>query len=63
MWKTAPLDLELKDDANPVCSRPYSGPRVNIAIFRKEVKRLVKLGVLKEANESEWGAPYFAQPK
>ena len=32
-------------------------------MFRKEVKRLVKLGVLKEANESEWGAPYFAQPK
>ena len=30
---------------------------------RKEVKRLVILRVLEEANDSEWGAPSFAQPK
>ena len=32
-------------------------------MFKKEVQRLVLLGVLKAENDSEWGAPYFAQPK
>ena len=32
-------------------------------MFKKVVKRLVRLGVLEEDNDSEWGAPYFAQPK
>ena len=43
--------------------RTYSVPRMNETMFIKEVKRLVKLGVIGEANDSEWGAPYFAQPK
>ena len=57
------MNLDLKDDATPVCSRPYPVLRVHEAMFRKEVKRLVKLCVLKEANEFEWGLPSFAQPK
>ena len=32
-------------------------------MFRKEVEILVKVGVIEEANNSEWGAPYFDQPK
>ena len=48
---TAPVDLELKDDTNPVLPRPYPVSRVNEAMFRKEVKILVKLGVLEEAND------------
>ena len=32
-------------------------------MFRKEVNRLVLLGVLEEENYLEWGAPSFAQPK
>ena len=32
-------------------------------MYKKEVKILVRLGVLEEANDSEWGAPSFAQPK
>ena len=28
-----------------------------------EVERLVLLRALKRANDSEWGVPYFAQPK
>ena len=32
-------------------------------MFKKEVERLFLLGFLKEANDSEWGAPSFAQPK
>ena len=32
-------------------------------MFRKEVERLVGLRVFEEANDSEWGATLFAQPK
>ena len=32
-------------------------------MFIKEVERLVILGVLDVANDSKWGAPYFAKPK
>ena len=46
--KTTPVDLELKDDATSVCSRSYPVPRVHEEMFRKEFKRLVKLGVLEE---------------
>ena len=30
---------------------------------KKEVERLVPLGVLEREKDSEWGAPSFAQPK
>ena len=62
-WKTPLVDLELKDDVTPVCSRPYTVPRIHEALFRKEVKTIVTLGVLKDANDSECGAHYFAQPE
>ena len=52
MCNTNPIDLELRYDKNSVCSRPYPVPRVLKAMFRKEVKRLVILGVLEEANDS-----------
>ena len=32
-------------------------------MFRNELEIMVKIGVLKEANNSEWGAPSFPQPK
>ena len=62
-WNITTVDLELKDDAKPVCSQPYPVLTVHEAMFRKEVKRLVNLGVLEEANDSEWESPPFAQPK
>ena len=61
--KTAPTDLELKDDAKPVCLQPYPVPSVKDAIFKEEVKILVKLGVLEEANDSKWGVPLFYPPE
>ena len=63
MWNTAPVELELKDDVNPVCLRPYPVPRFNEAMFRKESDIIVKLGVLEKENDSEWGSLSFAQPK
>ena len=62
-WNTAPADLELNDDVKPVLPRPNPGLRVHEAMFRKEVKILVKLRVLEEADDSDWGAPYFPYPK
>ena len=32
-------------------------------MLKKEVERLVLLGVLERSNVSEWGSPAFAQPK
>ena len=62
-WKIDPLDFELKQNAKPICSQPYPVPKVHEEIFKKEVERLVLLGVFGVANDSEWGATYFAQPK
>ena len=62
-WNTDPVDLELKDDVNPVCLRPYPVPRVYEGIFRKEADRMVKLGVPEEENDSERGSIYFYHPK
>ena len=50
-WNITLLDLGLKDDAKPVCSRPYPVPRVHKAMFRNEVRRLVKLGIIDEEND------------
>ena len=31
--------------------------------LKRKIERLIKLGVPEEENDSEWGAPFFAQPK
>ena len=62
-WKTDSVEFELKKDAKPICSQPYPVPKVDEEIFKKEVERLVLLGVLEVENDSEWGSPYFAQPE
>ena len=51
--RTRNTSTELKDDTTPVCLYSYPVPRAHKAMFRKEVKILVKLVALKEANESE----------
>ena len=60
---TTMVDLKLRDDVKPVCSQPYTVPRVHAAMFKKKVEGLVRLGLLEEENDYEWGAPSFAQPK
>ena len=52
-WKTTSVDLELKDDEKPVCSRTYPVLNVLKAMFKNEVKILVSLGVLEEDNDFE----------
>ena len=62
-WNITPVDLELREDAKPLFWRHYPEPRVHKSMFIKEVERLVRLGVLEEANDFGWDAYLFAQPK
>jgi hypothetical protein len=62
-WKTEPVDLKIKKDSTPAYSRPFPVPRSQEETLQKEVKRLVKLGVLRKINRSEWGSPSFIIPK
>ncbi|MFM8622678.1 MAG: pol polyprotein, partial [Holophagaceae bacterium] len=62
-WKGMSVGFELKPDAVPFHGRPYPIPKVHELPTRKEVDRLVKLGVLEVCTDSEWGAPSFIIPK
>ena len=50
-WKIYPVDFELKEDSNSVCSRPYPVPKVHEEIFKKEFESLVLLGLLEVEND------------
>ena len=58
-----PHTIHLKDGVTPYHGKPYKIPQVYEAQLRAEVERLVKIGVLKKINHSEWGAPCFIIPK
>ena len=60
-WKIYQPYFKLKEDANPICSWPYPVLKVHKEMFKKEVERLVLLGVLEVGNYSEWVDPSFAQ--
>jgi len=62
-WNTEPVDIELEDNVKPSNSRYYPVPRINKDAFRKEILRLVEIGVLTEVQESAWGTPTFIIPK
>ncbi len=62
-WKTDPVDFELKENEVPHSQRHYPVPHLYKATFKKELDRLVKLGVLETVQESEWGSPTFIVPK
>ena len=63
-WKGVKHHVELKDpNGEPVSVRPYPAPRTNRAALMTEIQRLVKIGVLREINRSEWGAPSMVIPK
>lgn len=57
------VHLDLKPDAHPVHQRPYSVPHSILDTFKKELYRLVELGVLEPTGASQWAAPHFATPK
>ena len=45
-----PIEFELKEDAKPICSRPYPVPKVHEKISKKYFERLVLPVFLELAN-------------
>ena len=62
-WKTDPVSFELKEGAKPHSQRHYPMPHIHKETFKKELKRMVELGILEKVQESEWGSPTFIIPK
>ena len=54
-WHSKPVSIELKEGATPYYARPFPAPRAHEKVFREEIERLVKIGVLRRCNNSEWG--------
>ena len=55
--------LALKPDAKPFHSKPYAVPRIHLETFKKELDRLVEIGVLQPTGASLWAAGTFIIPK
>jgi len=62
-WNTTPVHFELKEGAKPYHGRPFPVPRIHRETMKKEVDRMVKLGIMKWEGESEWAFPSFIIPK
>ena len=58
-----PIDLELIEGAKPYHARPYPVPRIHEVKTKKEIDRMVAIGVLKKDFNSPWAAATFIQPK
>ena len=57
------MHFDLKPNVEPYHGRPYPVPQSQMKVFKKEVERLCKIGVLKRQEESEWASPAFIIPK
>jgi len=62
-WHGQEVKLELQEGAKPYHARAYDMPRCHMQTLKAKVERLVKIGVLKKVNRSEWVAPTFVIPK
>ena len=51
--------IELKEDAKPYHAKPLPIPTIHEPTLKNEVNRLIKIGVLKQINNSQWVAPTF----
>ena len=58
-FQTDPVRFDLNLGAKPYHGKVFPIPHTLKAVFKKEVERLVELGVLKPQPQSEWGSPAF----
>ena len=63
LYKKRKVHLELEPNAKPVSSRPYGVPKMHQTLFKEELDRLEKEGVLSRTGASEWLSPTFIVPK
>ena len=59
----AKYKIEIKEGAKLFHGKPYQVPKVYEQALKKEIDRLVKIGILRKVNHSQWGAPCFVIPK
>ena len=62
-WRGEAVNFQLQLGAKPFHGRPFPIPHVHKDTIKKEVARLVEIGVLKPVQESEWAFPSFIIPK
>jgi len=62
-WLGQEVKLELQEGAKPYHARAHNTPRCHMQTLKAEVECLVKIGVLKKVNHSEWAAPTLVIPK
>ena len=58
-WATETVNLEIKPCSKPFNNRYYPVPRINKETFRKELKRLVEIGVLTMVQHIQYSTPLF----
>ena len=62
-WRGKPYHIRLREGVTPYHAKAYPVPRINLTTMRNEVERLVKIGVLRRVNRSEWAAPTYLVKK
>ena len=51
-WNNKPYNIKLKEGAKHYHSRPFPVPKIHESTLKVKLDRLVKLGVLKQINDS-----------
>ena len=62
-WKGTPYHIRTKEGITPHHARPFPVPKIHELTLKSELDRLVKAGILRKVNRSEWAAPTFIIPK
>ena len=58
-WVGDPVEIPLKEGSQPYHARAFPIPNIHEQTFKKDLARLVSIGVLRKVNRSEWAAPAF----
>ena len=58
-YKGPLVHLQLIENPKPIRRQPYSVPTSHLTVFKAELPRLLKIGVIEKAMRSEWIADTF----